>query len=360
MNKPSSGNRWAGYIQIRETPVSDLLVTAFGVGACAVVLTLLPPDRLFSRALFGLPLLFFFPGYAIVAALYPASSPRKSETGAAAGPGWSPSTATFGAHVSPLRRSHGDRIGWRARLALSFGVSVAVLPFLGLVLGASGVGFGQRPAILGLGSVVVAGLAVAVVRRSRLPESERFHPPTNRYLLRRTGNRFNGGSLVDSSLNVVLAALVLISILGVGYTAATPNNAESYTSVALLTETNSGELVANGYPETLDESAEPLVLEIENLEGERIDYVVLVELQRVTRADGSLSVEERSRVDRLTPTVSAGDTWTDRHTVEPSLEGEDLRLVYYLYTEEAPETPSAESAYRTVHIWVDAPSGGDS
>jgi len=137
----------------------------------------------------------------------------------------------------------------------------------------------------------------------------------------------------------------------VGYAVAVPNNAESFTSATLLTETDQGEAVANGYPETLDES-EQFVLRLANHEGESRSYTVVAELQRVESADGSQRVAQRDEVVRTSTTVADGATWTHPHMVQPTVAGDDVRLIYYVYRGEAPSEPSVQSADRYVHVWL--------
>jgi len=57
----------------------------------------------------------------------------------------------------------------------------------------------------------------------------------------------------------------------------------------------------------------------------------------------------------MSMTVEAGASETYSHSVLPTMSGENLRLIYYVYLGEAPSEPSTESAHRHVHIWVDVP-----
>jgi len=92
------------------------------------------------RALLGLLLVLFLPGYSLVAALFP-------------------------------RRDDLDGI---ERIALSFGLSIAVVPLLGLGLNYTQYGIRLVPVLLGLSLFTVLLAVVAGVRRVWLPEAERF------------------------------------------------------------------------------------------------------------------------------------------------------------------------------------------
>ena len=92
------------------------------------------------RVLLGLLLVLFLPGYSLVAALFP----RK------------------------------DDLDGIERIALSFGLSIAVVPLLGLALNYTPLGSRLVPVLLGLSLFTVLLAVVAGVRRVRMPEAERF------------------------------------------------------------------------------------------------------------------------------------------------------------------------------------------
>lgn len=51
-------------------------------------------------------------------------------------------------------------------------------------------------------------------------------------------------------------------------------------------------------------------------------------------------------------TLADNETWTQQHSVAPTMTGERLRLTYLLYKGEAPPEPTVGGAYREVHLWV--------
>ncbi len=300
-------------------------------------------DSVVLRALVGLPFLFLAPGYALVALLFPGR-----ELAAAVTPG----TGERGS-LSAVRGSY---LG--TRLALSLGASLAILPLLALVLSGLGFEYSVEVVVTSLTAFVVVTTLLAVVRRTRLPADERFRLPVREWIHAADRAVLGNRSTLDTVLNVALAAVVLASVAGVGYAVVAPSDGQSYTSVSLLTENEStGDLVTADYPDEFDPAGEELVLQIANHEGESTTYTAVGELQAVSTTETSLTVESRSEQLRTTETVAAGSEVTLDHTVEPSTSGEDLRLIYYVYQgEEAPEEPTEQSAYRTVHVWVDVPS----
>ena len=92
------------------------------------------------RVALGLLLVLFLPGYSLVAALFP-------------------------------RRDDLDGI---ERIALSFGLSIAVVPLLGLGLNYTPLGIRLVPVLLGLSLFTVLLAVVAGVRRVWMPDAERF------------------------------------------------------------------------------------------------------------------------------------------------------------------------------------------
>src|SRR3990172_7347205 len=126
--------------------LTDLLLLVASSAALVSVVAL-APSLLAVRSLFGLTFVLFFPGYALVAALFPrGGEPHLFE-----------------------------------RAALSFGLSLAIVSLIGLALNYSPWGIRLWPLIASLG--VFAGLcaSVAAFRRLRLPagESLRIALPTS-------------------------------------------------------------------------------------------------------------------------------------------------------------------------------------
>lgn len=52
-------------------------------------------------------------------------------------------------------------------------------------------------------------------------------------------------------------------------------------------------------------------------------------------------------------TVDPDGSVTERLTVTPSIQGDDVRLTILLYADSVPENPSRDTAYRSVHVWMD-------
>ena len=122
------------------------------------------------RIILGLPFVLFLPGYTLIAALFP-------------------------------RR---NALGSIERVALSFGLSVAVVPLIGLILNYTPWGIRLYPVFLSLTIFILATSLIAWHRRRRLAQVERFTVSFNLSL-----PSWRGQSLVGKILSVILIGAIL-------------------------------------------------------------------------------------------------------------------------------------------------------
>jgi uncharacterized membrane protein len=318
------------------------LVTAFGFAVLAGVVLFLWGDIRALAAAFGVPLLLFLPGYVVVAAVFPAAADAAGRDRVLDG------TGVTTAGVDGVERA-----------ALSFGVSVALLPLVALAVAISPLGF-ARPAVVGVFVVAVCfGALVAAARRHRLDRDQRYHVPVGRWVADLRRGLFGTDRRLVGVANALLIVSVLVATATMGYALAIPQDGESYSSIALLTENESGELEADGYATNLT-AGEPteLFVSVENNEGAETDYTVVVVVQRVDPTADGVRVLEQRELDRIGATVAAGETWRQEHSVAPEMVGENLRLTYYLYRGDVPENVNDDTAYRRVYLSVDVDRGG--
>ncbi|WP_440005662.1 DUF1616 domain-containing protein [Halomicrococcus sp. SG-WS-1] len=294
----------------------------------------------------GLPLVFFAPGYAVLAALFPGSSPGKVD-------GWVRTVAG--------RREQGITTG--ERLALAFGTSVALLPPLWVALSLAGVDFTPLTVLAAVSGLTFVGVVGGAVRRARIPPGDRYDVP-----LRSLAGRFRESVTdneddVDAALNVALALAIVAATASIGFAVAVPTDGERFSHLSLLTRGEDGDLVEAGYPENVTAGEdEHLTVAVENHEGRTVEYTLVVELQRVEEAAGGGGrVVEQTELRRTQHSVAAGKTWRTRDHIEPTMTGEDLRLTYLLYEGEPPADPSKSNADQHAHIWINvtAASGGE-
>ncbi len=324
------------------------------------------------RVVLGLPFVLFVPGYAFIAALFPEAgqSPTDEPDPAGADTGETDADAT-----AETLQGVGDRgIDGIERVALSFGLSIAIVPLIGLVLNFTPWGIRLVPIMVATSGFTVCATWFAARRRWELPPEDRFHTPYRAWLDTARAELLAPESRTDAALNVLLVLSIVLAVSSVAYAVAVPKQGETFTEFYLLTEDEDGELVAADYPtEFVAGEGRELVVGIGNQEHEPVDYTVVVELQRVAfeTATGESSptasnrtanvttvrVVETEELRRFQTSLSHNDTREQPYTVRPTLVGEDMRLTFLLYRESPPENPSVDTAYRETHLWVDVSAG---
>lgn len=329
---------------VRTLPADLVAVVVLVLAACLAVLV--PGlNETPLRVALGLPLVLFLPGYALVAALFP----EGGESPTAESP-VSESDETSGFATGASRGIDGVE-----RVALSLGLSIAVVPLVGLLLNFTPWGIRLVPVLFGLTAVTLSLTAVAAARRRALPESERFRVPYRDWVDVGRREVFEPETQLDGLLNVVLAVSILLALGAVGYAVVVPPQGETFTEFYVLTEDEDDDRVAADYPTAFEVGdSEPVVLGIGNQEGEAVSYTVVVQLQEVEVAGNETTVLERQELDRFSaPELAANETWHHDYDIQPTMTGEDLRLQFLLYRGEPPASPTEENAYRDIYLWID-------
>lgn len=285
----------------------------------------------FVRVPLGFLFAFFLPGYAITAALYPSSTPE-----------WMGQSS----EEPPTLQA-------TERLVMSVGLSIAVVPLIGLFWNFTPWGIDVFQILSGIAVVTVVATLLAGYRRWTIPPSRRFRIE---YLglvsaLRTAHRRATPKGRV---LNVVIAVLLVTSVVGLSVAIGFPGDGERYTELYVLTaDEETGQLTASDYPTnfTVGES-KPVVVGVGNHEQRRVEYTVLVVLHRVEQDSGTAIVTESIELDRFEFALGRDETDRRRHEIRPTFEGQNLRLAFLLYKGDPPANPTLQNAYRQVHIWI--------
>jgi len=257
------------------------------------------------RIVLGLLFLLFFPGYTLIAALFP-----KKES------------------LSGIER-----------IALSFGLSIAVVPLIGLILNYTPWGIRPNPILISITAFIVVMCGIAWYRRRNLQEAERFGVEIHPHLTSPfKGEGFLGSwkeqSAVDRVLSVVLVLAIVGAIGTLGYVIATPKVGEKFTEFYILGPQGKAE----GYPTelTLGEKGE-VIVGIVNHEQEEMDYQVKVFLNG-TDAGVKAWLEEGEELLVLADnTINAEglaheEKWEGRLLFEPLQRGEEQELEFLLFS----------------------------
>ena len=323
-----------------------LLVIATVIAALAPLVSETP-----LRVVLGLVFVLFAPGYAFIGALFPERGPSTEGTSETSESNGNPeSTAGMADRAHPRQSGSIDGI---ERIALSFGLSIAITPLIGLVLNFTPFGIRLVPIVLSIGGFTVIACLFAARRRQELPPEDRFRVPYRAWLGMARSELFEPETRMDAALNVVLVVSLVLAISSVGYATLVPQQGESFSEFYLLTENETGNLVAEDYPQNFTAGqSRPVVVGIGNQEHEQVAYSVVAELQRVSIRNNSTTVRERQVLERFSRTIAANESARWTHNVTPSMTGERLRLVYLLYRGSPPAEPTVENAYRETHLWV--------
>lgn len=254
------------------------------------VIILFPSNIL--RIILGLPFLLFFPGYTLVAALFT----RKEG-------------------MSSIER-----------VALSFGLSIAVVPLIGLILNYTPWGIRMEPVLYSVASFILITSIIAWLRRGRLPEPERFGIE---FQMRLPG--WGGGSW-DRGLSIILTLTILGALGMLGYAIASPKIGERFTEFYI--EGLEGK--ATDYPEELVVRGEgKVIVGIINREQETVTYRVEVAIDGVKNNEvGPVALDHDEK-------------WEEIIGFTPGKAGDNQRVEFLLYRQ------GQDEVYQRLHLWVD-------
>ncbi|KOX91402.1 hypothetical protein AMS69_19135 [Haloarcula rubripromontorii] len=316
-------------IETESFPIDLLLVGLLGLWHLAAVEGYIGQSP--ARVLLGLVAVLIAPGYALIALLFPRGS----------------------AESDGLFDNWRGGISTGERFVLAVGSSVCIVPLLGLGVVLVSPGGTTGPYQLSIGVTTVLLTIAATIRRLRVPADECFSPVGWVITIRSRASLPPIRSV--PTLRVLLVFGLLLSGTGIGYAAISTERGEQFTEFALVTESDSGEPIASEYPSEIAlGDSRTVQVTIGNHEGQELNYTVVVIAQRIENG----SVLATAQIGRFRSRVAAGETLERSHEMSPTLVGDDIRVSYLLYRNEAPvgSNPRPENAYRRTHIWVSVTS----
>jgi uncharacterized membrane protein len=318
-------------------PIDLLVVGLLGLFTVAIGTGLL--ESLPGQSVLGLFAVLFAPGYAFVAALFPRQN----------------SDSTLFEAIQPEMSADGGTVTVVERLVLAVGLSVCVVPLLGIGLSYRPQGFDGSTLLVVTGALTLFFTGIGVARRQQTLPRERFDPNARRFV----GNSVQAFNTARdrSPITIFIVIGLVVAAGGIGLAVLDAEQGEQFTSLYLLSEDNeTGETVADNYPEEIAVGqSESLTVGITNNEGERVQYNVVVQLQSLGPGG---NIQEVQTLDTFRQTVAPGETWEQPHEISPLLTGEDLRVTYLVTTGGPRENTlyRPADAYRSAHFWIDVPS----
>ena len=304
------------------THSSDLKIIVIWVLATfgAIYLPFLNQSPL--RIVIVVPSIILIPGYALVAALYP-------------------------------RNSELDTL---ERVALSLGVSIAVVPLIGFGLNFTPGGISLDPIVLSLAAFTIAFSAIAFVRRDLLPAQERFSPSLNAVLTRVTGGiSSHAPASADRALNILLLVAVIAAIGATAYVIVVPNEEQRYTDFFILGSTGG----AGSYPVNMASGKNySISLGVGNHEFREVNYTIeiwtLVMIQN--EVTNSSEITTMDLLDRFPVSLAHNETMIIPYNLSVAKPGYN-RIEFLLFDENVPPDTLTggeriTASYRDLHLWI--------
>ena len=288
------------------------------------------------RVILGLPFILFIPGYILIFALFPT---KKTDKG----------------------------IDTIERIALSFGLSIAVVPLIGLGLNYTPWGIRLEPILLSIFIFVVGVGAVAIYRWIHINPNERFTISFDISLPK-------SESKLDQALTVILVASILIAVVSLVYVIVTPKTGEKFTEFYIL---GSGGM-ADDYPRNLTAGQNAaIILGIVNHEYRTINYTVEIWLVNQTISHNETTGENETIYDHMwfvdnlyatldhTPIDIEGawePQWEYNYTFSIEKKG-NFKLAFLLFTQPTEDyyhdvdykdiaKEKIDGAYREIHLYI--------
>lgn len=277
---------------------SDILIILTWVVSTFIFIIIPELSGSFIRTILGIPMVLFIPGYVLISALFP----KKTDL---------------------------DTI---ERIALSFGLSIAVVTLLGLLLNFT---FGIRliPILITLCIYSIILTYIAVYRRRKLPEDIRFSVQLHK-IYDIVSEEIVTKNRTDKILTIILIFSIILVIGMITYIITMPKTVEKFTEFYIL---NSSSGKADNYPAKLNVSKPTTVLVgVVNHEYSAINYTIQIYL------DEDILKSEYLKINN-------NETWEKNISFVPDKKGNDMKLEFLLFKENNFSGP-----YRELHLWVNA------
>jgi uncharacterized membrane protein len=280
---------------------SDLLLVAVLV-ILMDILALIPVlSESFIRIALGLPLILVLPGYALIALLFPTKSGLEGIE----------------------------------RAALSVGMSVVIVPLIGLVLNYTSFGIREMPLLISISAFTILACAAAYVRRGKLPEDKAFEvsfKDSARSLAAEVLG--NPASSTDKILTVILAISVLALVGAVAYVSVVPQEKEPFTEFYILGPDGTAD---NYTTEYVQGESGTVIIGVTNHEHRTVNYTMDVRLE-----NKSLALPENLRHIQLEDNT----TLEEPLEITPSTTGKNMELQFLLFNDYDKETPE------DLRLWI--------
>jgi uncharacterized membrane protein len=310
------------YTALFETSTADLTVALVWLAASILAIYLPVLNESSVRVVLALPAILFLPGYSLIAALF----------------------------------CKEDDIDFIERIALSFGLSIAVVSLIGLCLNFTPWGIRLDPLLISLTLFTVAMILIAQYRRMLLAPGQRFRFPFSE-IASTVRNSFNPheGSRVDRILTIVLSLSILIAVVTTICVIAVPKEGERFTEFFILGDQQK----AADYPDQITVGEQyPLHIGVGNHEYRPVTYMIrtygmLMEFDNTTNTSRIMSMDP---LWQHSLTLAHNETALIPYNLSVEKSGYN-RIEFLLFKETVPGPAVSGSdlinaSYRDLHIRV--------
>jgi len=318
--KTRIGKIYSAFFEQEFPPDLSLVLVWLAVSIMSIYLPILNETTL--RIVLTLPTILFIPGYCLIAALFPKDTD----------------------------------IDLKERIALSFGLSIAVVPLIGLGLNFTPWGIRLDPIVVSLTFFTLVMIMIAHYRRFILPSEERFGIPFSaivgairKWIIPPEESR------VNQLLSVVLNLVVLVALITTAYVIVFPKEGERFSEFYILGEKQRSadypEMIIAGLPYQM-------YIGIGNHEQRNVTYTIetwnlRTEFDSVTNTTSILSMDP---IDRLSLTLTHNETIIIPYKLSIKKPGYD-RVEFLLFKENVPNSDVTGSdrinaSYRDLHLWI--------
>ena len=273
--------------------VDMLTILLWTISTIIFIITPIFKDNII-RTILGVPLVIFIPGYILTTALFP-------------------------------KENDLDLI---ERISLSFGLSIAIVPLLGLILNYT---FGIRliPILITICIYIIILVVITEYNRRGLSQDKQFLIQINEIFDHINNDKPK--NRVNSILTTIFIFTIIIAIFATIYVITVPNIGEKFTEFYILD--HSGK--TDSYPTELKlGSSATLLAGVVNHEYTPVNYTIQLILDNNILTTKKLMLNHNER-------------WEQNITFSPEREGNDMRLELFLFKEN-----NFTSRYRELHIWA--------
>ena len=278
-----------------KLPVDLLIILAWIMTAVFVII-----DPMFDNSLIkvviGIPMVLFIPGYVTIGAFFPKK----------------------------------DDLEIAGRISLSLGLSICIVPILGILLNFS---FGIKvvPILMTLFLYTTILIFITTYRRRQYPEDVQFSIQLNN-IYSDISNEFRPKNMTGVISNVVLILLIMLTVGTIYFTVTTPKIGERFTEFYVLNSNGA----TSYHTELKVGSPEHIRVGISNHEYTSINYTVNISLNKELLASKNMI-------------LGNNQTWEDNITIVPTREINNARLELLLFKDNNLIDP-----YRMLYLQVNS------